>query len=127
MTRASSVYFAACAAVVIASLVYVAPAFTTVPVLWYYPLAHTWALQGRPDGFALDWYGRTLWAVLSAAIAFGAAHAVASRMSPPHPRAYRVWAVWVGMTTLLAIAVYTYQLAGREPIPEPMPAGYDGH
>jgi len=126
MTRESSAYFAACAAVVVSSLVYVVPAFVTIPVLWYYPLAHAWALESRPDGFALDWYGRTLWSVLSAGVAFGAASVVAGRMPAASPRAFRVWAAWVGMTSLLAIAVYTYQLAHREPVPEPLPAGHDG-
>ena len=124
MKRTDAAYFAWCAAIVFASLVYVAPAFTSVPVLWYYPVAHTWALETHPSGFALDWYGRTLWAVLAAAIAFAVGRAIAGRLSTPSVRAYRIWAAWAGMTSLLAIAVYTYQLAYRHPVPEPLPAGY---
>lgn len=124
MKRSESVYFAWCAAIVVASLVYVAPAFTSIPLVWYYPVAHTWALESRPSGFALDWYGRTLWAVLAGVMAFGLGRAISARLATPSMRAYRIWAAWVGMTSLLAIAVYAYQLANRHPAPEPLPAGY---
>ncbi len=125
MSKGSAAYFGWCGAVIVASLVYVAPAFTTVPVLWYYPLTHGWALEGRPGGFALDWYGRTLWAILAAAISFVVGRAIARRMSTASPRAYQMWAAWAGMTSLLAIAVYTYQLAHRHPVPEPLPPSYE--
>jgi hypothetical protein len=117
-------YFAWCAAIIAASLVFVVPAFTTVPLLWYYPVARRWALEGRPDGFALDWFGRTIWAMLAVAIAFPGALAVARRVRTPSPRTYLLWGAWAGMTSVLAIAVYTYQLANRHPVPEPLPASY---
>jgi hypothetical protein len=122
--RADSVYFAWCAAIVVASLVYVLPAFASVPLLWYYPVARIWTLESHPSGFALDWYGRTLWALLAAALAYGLGRAVTARLATPSVRAFRIWAAWVGMTSLLAIAVYTYQLANRHPVPEPLPPGY---
>ena len=124
MNRRQAGYFGWCAAVALSSLVYVAPAFTTVPLLWYYPLTHAWALEGRPHGFALDWFGRTIWAVLAAAIGFSVGTILARRLSPASPRAYRLWAASAGMATLLAIAVYTYQLAHRRPVPEPLPPSY---
>lgn len=124
MNAPKAAYFAWCAAIVVASLVFVMPAFTTVPMIWYYPVARVWALESRPDGFALDWYGRTIWAVLAAALTFPVGLSVARRVRAPSPRAYVLWAGWAGMTSLLAIAVYTYQLANRHPVPEPLPAGY---
>ncbi len=125
MSRSHAAYFAWCGAIVVASLVYVAPAFTTVPVVWYYPLSHAWVLEGRPGGFALDWFGRTLWAVLAMAITFPAALAVATRLPSPSARGFRLWAAWAAMTSILAMAVYAYQLAHRHPVPEPLPAEYE--
>lgn len=124
MSKAGAAYFGWCGAVILASLVYVVPAFMTVPLLWYYPLTHGWALESYPTGFALDWYGRTIWAASTAALAFPVLTALARRSSNPSPRAYRLWAAWAGMASLLAMAVYTYQLAHRHPVPEPLPAGY---
>ncbi len=124
MSSPHSAYFAWCGTIVVASLVFVVPTFATVPLFWYYPLAHAWALEARPAGFALDWYGRTIWALMGAAAAFPVALAVARRLPPPSARAFFMWAAWAGMTSLLAITVYTYQLAHRHPVPEPLPVEY---
>lgn len=124
MNAPHSSYFAWCGAIVVASVVFVVPTFATVPLLWYYPLAHTWALETGPSGFALDWYGRTIWAVLAAALAFPLGLALARRVRAPSPRGFFMWGAWAGMASLLAIAVYTFQLAHRHPVPEPLPAGY---
>lgn len=124
MTRGSATYFAWCGAVIAAAVAYVVPAFTTVPLLWYYPVARTWALESRPEGLALDWFGRTLWALLAGAIALALGMALARRAAPPSARAYRIWAAWAGMASLLAIAVYVLQLIHRHPVPEPLPLGY---
>jgi hypothetical protein len=125
MTRGGAAYFASCSAVVVASLVYVAPAFTSIPVFWYHPLARSWALEAEPSGFAIDWYGRTAWAVLAAAVAFAITRAIARRIPDASPRTYRVWAAWVGMMSVLAITVYTYQLAYRHVDPEATPPSFD--
>jgi hypothetical protein len=117
-------YFAWCAAIVASSLIYVLPAFTPIPLLWYHPAARFWELAARPDGFATGWYGRTSWAVLGAAIAFALAWLATTRRQAPSRRAFLVWAAWAGMTSVLAIAVYSYQLAYRQPVPEPLPADY---
>jgi hypothetical protein len=124
MKRASATYFAWCGSVIAAAIAYVVPAFTTVPLLWYYPVARSWALESQPTGFALDWYGRTLWALLAGAAGLAVGTAVARRVGEPSARAYRIWAAWAGMASLLAIAVYVLQLIHRQPVPEPLPPGY---
>jgi drug/metabolite transporter (DMT)-like permease len=124
MKQGTATYFAWCAAVVAAAVAYVVPAFTTVPLLWYYPVARSWALESQPSGFALDWYGRTLWAILAGAIALALGMALSRRVGQPSARAYRIWAAWAGMASVLAIAVYVLQLIHRHPTPEPLPPGY---
>lgn len=126
MKSVDSGYFGWCAAIVACSLAFVVPAFTGVPVLWYYPLRHEWALEIRPNGLALDWLGRTLWALTAAVLAGALVRAAARRLPAPRPRAYLVWTVWAAMTSLLAIAVYVYQLAHRHPVPEPLPGDRTG-
>lgn len=124
MNAPHSAYFAWCGTIIVASLVFVVPTFATVPLVWYYPIAHAWALEARPTGFALDWYGRTIWAVLAATLAFPFGLTLARRVHPPSPRGFFMWGAWAAMASLLAIAVYTFQLAHRHPVPEPIPAGY---
>ena len=124
MNRTQSGYFGWCGAVILASLVFVVPAFTTVPLFWYYPLTRGWALEGQPTGFALDWYGRTIWALIAGAVGFLVGTALAWRLPAASARGYRMWAAWAGVATVLAISVYSFQLAHRRPVPEPLPASY---
>ena len=127
MKTPQATYFGWCGAIVVGAIVFVIPAFMTVPLLWYYPVRRAWALELRPNGLALDWYGRTIWAVMAAGASFPVAFVVARRVSTPASRAYLLWAAWAGMTSLLAMTVYSYQLAQRHPVPEPLPADYQAH
>jgi hypothetical protein len=124
VNSAHSAYFAWCGTIVVASLVFVVPTFATVPLVWYSPVTHVWTLEAHPVGFALDWYGRTIWAVLAAAFAFPLGLTFARRMQAPSQRWFFMWAAWAGMASLLAMAVYTVQLAQRHPVPEPLPPDY---
>lgn len=125
MESRSATYFGGCVAVVASSLVFVAPAFVNVPVPWYYPLSRAWAIEVAPTGFALDWYGRTLWALLTLILSFAVGRLIARRLPGASPRWYRMCAAWAAMASVLAIAVYTYQLARRHPVPEPLPPTYE--
>ncbi len=124
MERRDTLYFAWCISVVAASVAFVVPAFTAVRIFWYYPLRHAWAFETHPSAFAVDWYGRSVWALAAGGIAFALASFVLPRLRKPSARAYRLWAAWALTATVLAIAVYSYQLARRHPIPEPLPSWY---
>jgi hypothetical protein len=124
MERRDVYYFAWCASVVAASIAFVVPAFTAVGIFWYYPLRHAWTFETHPSAFAVDWYGRSLWALAAGALALGIVFATAPRLPKPSSRAYRLWATWALLAAVLAIAVYSYQLARRHPIPEPLPTWY---
>ena len=117
-------YFGLCASMVAVSLAFTAPAFFPMRVLWYYPLQRRWAIQIKPSAIAMDFYGRTLMACVVGGIAFVVAYAIGSRLKAVRPRAFVLWASWVATAVLLAMAVYTYQLAFRVPVPEPLPSWY---
>lgn len=124
MERRDVVYFAWCASVVAAGIAFVIPAFTVVRIFWYYPLEHRWAFQTHPSAFAVDRYGRSLWALGAGGFVFAMALGIVSRLKRPSSRAYGLWAAWALVATVLAIAVYSYQLAHRHPVPEPLPSWY---
>jgi hypothetical protein len=62
-------------------MTYIGAALERLPVVWYYPLDHTWELSRRPHGPAMGWYGLTA-AALIAAAAGGALTFLASVLGP---------------------------------------------
>jgi hypothetical protein len=49
------------------------------PIPWYYPIERRWAFESAPQGFAMEWYGRTGAALLAAAIVFAIVWLLAAR------------------------------------------------
>jgi hypothetical protein len=39
-------------------------------------------------------------------------------------RAFALWAAWAATAVVFAMALYTWQLAQRRPVPEPIPSWY---
>lgn len=124
MDEKNGLYFGLCAAAIGTSLGFAFPAFSQMRVLWYYPLQHRWAFEVRPAGLAMDWYGRALFASAAGAVAFLIARAIGRRLATISARSFGLWAAWAATATLLAMGVYTYQLAMRRPNPEPLPSWY---
>jgi hypothetical protein len=124
MESKHATFVAWCAAIVGSSLAFVFPALTPVRVLWYYGLEHRWALEIRPSGFAMDWYGRSLLAVAGGVVGYVLAYLLARGVGRVSRRGMMIWLVWSAMAALLAIGTYSVQLAMRQPIPEPLPLWY---
>lgn len=118
-----ALYLGLCVAITVFSLAYIYPAFSSVRVFWYYPLTRHWAFEVKPNGLAMDWYGRTLLSTVAGLISFAAAYFALGRWKPSE-RALKLWAAWAATAVLLAMAVYTFQLVGRHPNPEPLPSWY---
>jgi hypothetical protein len=93
-------------------------------MLWYYPLAHRFAFELKPTGLAMDWYGRSLFAFVMGAIAFAGTFIGSRFAAGITRRSLHLWASWVATGTLLAIALYAYQISTREPAPVPLPSWY---
>jgi hypothetical protein len=101
------------------------PALVPTRALWYYPLEHRWALELKPTGLAMDWYGRNVLAAL-VAVAFAAlANAAARRMTSLSPRAHLAWAAVAALAVLASAAVWAQHLVHRHPSPVPLPAWYE--
>ena len=124
MSRAHRLYLATAAAGIAFMAAYMWPALAPVRVYWYYPLERRWELVERPDGLAIDWYGRVLVSLVAGLVFFAVTYLVARRLRPPPRRALELFAAWLVTAALLAMLLYAYQLAVRSPLPEPLPDWY---
>ena len=123
--RKHAIFVALCAAGIGFCLMFVAPAFYPMKVLWYYPLEHRWALELAPDGLAMDWFGRIVWASVAGAVTGALAWLVARRLRSLAPGTLILWTAWLATAALLSMSLFTYQLVRRHPRPLPIPAGYE--
>jgi hypothetical protein len=122
--RKQALYVATCAAVIGFALMYVAPELLEVPLVRYYPLEHRWALEPQATALAMDWYGRSLAAAVAGGVCFALGRWLALRTAPVRARVLTTWAVGAAGATLFAMVVQAHELAGRVPVPEPLPAWY---
>lgn len=124
MSKAEALYAALCGAAAAFALGFVWPAFKSTAVFWYYPLERRWALEARPSGLAMDWFGRCFTGTLAGLVAFAIIYVIARRMRPLSRRGFGLWAAWSTTAVLLSMALHVYQLVPRQPVPEPLPAWY---
>ena len=114
---------AICAAVIAFDIAFVWPSITPTRVLWYEPLMRRWELSVRPEILAMDWYGKTGLALVVGALVLAGTFWLAPR--EPRPRTLSLFIGWACMATGLALGLQVFQLMGRHPVPEPLPAGYE--
>ncbi len=124
MERAQAIYVALSGAAIAFALSFAWPAYAPTRLFWYYPLERRWALEIKPSSLAMDWYGRCLLSTLVALIVFAIIQVIARRLRPLTRRGHNLWAAWMVTATLLAMSLYAYQLATRNPVPEPLPSWY---
>jgi hypothetical protein len=117
-------YLVGCAAVIGWSLAIVMPVFGPVPMLWYYPLEHTFDLSARAHGFATSWYGRSTLALLGGVTGFVLGAIIVRVTRARSQRAVTLGTLWAVVAVVLALSVYAYQLAHRVPVPEPLPTAF---
>ncbi len=139
--------YAAGAQCIAASLCFFLTAVVKLPVVLYFPLSRRWSLAPNPSELSMDFYGRSLLALAVGAVAAlgtlavfwvykklrGAAatgglspESSSSSSSAADRRRESGLVLLAGyMVTalLLAMGVYAYELYGRVPVPEPLPAG----
>lgn len=95
-----------------------------MPLLWYHPLERGWALEVRPKTLGMDFYGRTLYATVAAALAFFATQPLAKRVVSVSRERVWLWLAYALAFTALAMSLIGYQLWPRPPQPLPIPAWY---
>lgn len=144
--------YAAGAQCIATSLCFFLTAVVKLPVALYFPLSRRWSLTPNPGELSMDFYGRSLLALVSGAVAaigtlavFWVHHKLrgaAKTGAPPasdgdddddsaaavatnQRRENRLvlLAGYLVTALLLAMGVYAYELYGRVPVPEPLPAG----
>ena len=122
MERAARLCRAVCIGVVAFDLSFVFPNLFPARVLWYEPIAHRWSFALRPESLGVDWFGRTLLAMVGGTVAFMVA--LALRRLRAGSQSLVLWTSWAGIATALTVALQLFQLITRHPVPEPLPTWY---
>ena len=115
------------------SLTFFLTAVVKLPVPLYFPLSRRWSLVPSPEELSMDFFGRSLLALLVGAVAAAATLAIfqigAPRAAKPDAKpsttpGLALLTGYAATALLLAIGVFAYVLYGRTPVPEPLPPGY---
>ena len=129
--------YAACALSTGASLAFFVTGVAPLPVLLYFPLGRRFGFQTRLGELSMDYYGRSLVALLAGAVLAllvylmcsagsdrspdGAGHEPAKRSEPRLRDRLALCAAYAVTAAVLAAGLFAYQLAARVPTPEPFP------
>jgi hypothetical protein len=123
--KQEALFVAMCAGAIAFAFAFVAPMLAGEPIAWYLPFEHRWTFEARPSGFALDFYGRLLQALVAwAAIVLVTLPLARRAKRPLSRRAAGLVTAWTITAVLLVMLHYAWTLHFRRPIPEPLPAGY---
>ena len=110
------------------SLGFFLTAVVKLPVPLYFPLSRRWSVVPNSEELSMDFFGRSLVAIVVGAGA-GALTLGVLRLrarGAGDPKAGAGLALLTGYTAtafILAAGVFGYQLYGRPPLPEPLPPG----
>ncbi len=137
--QALAAAYAACALSTGASLAFFVSGVAPLPVLLYFPLARRVGFQTQLGELSMDYYGRSLVALLTGAVLALFVYLLCSSPPPPErspdavgtqlvrppvPRLrdrLALCAAYVVTAVVLAAGLFAYQLAARVPTPEPFP------
>ena len=124
MRKQDAVYIALCVGAIAFAFTFAYPLIDASRVPWFYVLERAWAVEARPTGVAIDFYGRLLYAVMAWCIAFTAALTIAKRMRGVSARTLHLFTAWALTATVLVMAFYAWHLYFRVLAPEPLPSWY---
>jgi hypothetical protein len=92
---------------------------------WYYPLERRWSLESLPQGFAMEWYGRTAVALIIALAAFAALWIFSTRgriaRALSRPDTVLAVARAGGLILLVDFVYFGWVLMHQTPNPLPLP------
>lgn len=126
MKRQDALYAAACIGTIAFCVAFVIPHFTGQAVFWYLPLERSWELAPRPDGLAIDFYGRLAQGITVAAIAIVLTLVITTRLRTERlsRKLASLLAAWAIALVILVMMYYAWTLAFRVPTAEPIPDWY---
>lgn len=132
--------YAVCVLCTATATAFLLTAVVSLPVPLYFPLARRWAMGTPADlerQLSMDYYGRSLFALLCGGACALVAHAILRRRPPPAPEAappeadppaspptLYLWTAYAGTAIALCAALFTYKLVTRDLTPEPLPTWY---
>lgn len=125
MKRNEALYVAMCLGTIAFAIAFVFPQLTEQSVAWYFPLERRWSFEVRPQGLAIDFYGRLAQALVAWSVAVIVTVAIARRITRPlSERMAGLLAAWALTLTLLVILYFAWTLLFRIPTPSPIPDWY---
>ena len=124
MKRQEALYVAMCLGIVAFAIGFAYPQLAEQAVLQYFPLEHRWSFEARPQGLAMDFYGRVGQAMVAWAIAVIVSLVLARRFKTLSERTAGLLAAWAITFTVLVIMYYAWTLFFRHPTPSPIPDWY---
>ena len=114
------------------SLGFFLTAVVKLPVPLYFPLSRRWSVVPNSEELSMDFFGRSLVAIVAGAVVGALTLAVlrlpARRGRPAGAPAapgsgLALLTGYAATAFILAAGVFGYQLYGRAPVPEPLPPG----
>lgn len=126
MKRQDALYVAACIGTIAFCIAFALPHFTTQSVLWYFPTERAWELTARPQGIAIDLYGRLVQGSLACALAIALSLVIAARLKTARisRKLASLLAAWAIAFVVLVMMYYAWTLAFRVPNAAPIPDWY---
>lgn len=124
MKRQEALFVALCLGTVAFAIAFVYPQIAEQAVALYYPLEHRWSFEARPQGLAIDFYGRLGQAMAAWALAVIISLAIARRFKSLSERTAGLLIAWAITFTVLVIMYYAWTLYFRHPTPAPIPDWY---
>lgn len=124
--------YSVCALCIVTASVFFLTGVAPLPVLLYFPIGRRFSFYPSPTELSMDFYGRSLLALLAglaAALVTYALYVSFGRRKPASfdekkPRLL-LFTGYAATALLLAAGLFAYQLAVRVPTPLPLPTGWE--
>lgn len=125
MRKQDGLFIAMAAGVVAFAFAFVAPMIGGLPVPWYYPLEHRWAIESKPTGLAMDFYGRMIVATSAWSLVVMVTLAITRRVKTISARTIGLFTAWAITATVLVMMHFAWTLYFRVPTPLAIPSWYE--
>jgi len=113
--------YAVCALCIASASSFFLTGVAPLPVLLYFPIARRWSFTPNPTELAMDFYGRSLLALLAGVAAALSIYAVMRVIKSARPGRLLLLTGYAATALLLAAGLFAYQLSVRVPTPLPLP------
>ena len=96
-----------------------------LPLPWYHPLERLFTFEVRPTTLAIDYFARVALALLVGALGAVLGELAQRRTTEAgRVKLLRVLMVWTVALLVFCSGLLVFQLATRQPVPEPLPVDY---